>query len=238
MPSRLHFDGSHIKSSVVFIPLSKIIVMKKITICLLGTIFLFGCGPTDENTEIQETNTVENCIYTYNSVTTQLDWTAYKFLRKAGVGGTFKTIQVDGTLTGANPKTIIESLSFSIPISSVETNDPGRNEKIANYFFGNLENSELLSGKVVSLGDNGKAVLSITMNGITKDVEGDFTLIDNLFNYSTEIDVLNWNAGLGIQKLNEACNDLHTDVENGDTESKLWPDVTIKLAMELTKKCD
>jgi hypothetical protein len=101
-----------------------------------------------------------------------------------------------------------------------------------------LEGGELLSGKVVRLADDGMATLEIRMNGINKDVSGTYTLVDNIFNFSTDIDVLNWNAGLGIKKLNEACNDLHTDVENGDTESKLWPDVSIKLSIELTKKCD
>jgi hypothetical protein len=212
--------------------------MKKAIAIIVGIFIFAACSSSNENDNQENQVVVENCIYSYNSVTTKLDWTAYKFLRKAGVGGTFKTINVEGNLSGASPKAIIESLSFSIPVNSVETNDPGRNEKIANFFFGSLEGGELLSGKVVRLADDGMATLEIRMNGINKDVSGTYTLVDNIFNFSTDIDVLNWNAGLGIKKLNEACNDLHTDVENGDTESKLWPDVSIKLSIELTKKCD
>lgn len=203
-----------------------------------ASLLFASCGEGEETTDTVMEQTVENCLYTYNPAMTKLDWTAYKFLRKAGVGGTFTVINVEGEKSGANPKTIIESLSFSIPVNSVETNDPGRNKKIDSLFFGTLNNTSLLSGEVVSLNENGKAVLRVTMNDITNDVEGDYTLEDNVFTFNTEINVENWNAQAGINRLNEACKDLHTDVENGDTESKLWSEVTISFSTELTKKCD
>lgn len=205
---------------------------------ITASLLFTSCGSGEETTETVVEPTVENCLYTYNPAMTKLDWTAYKFLRKAGVGGTFTTINVEGNKSGANPRTIIESLSFSIPVNSVETNDPGRNKKIDSLFFGTLNNTSLLSGEVVSLNENGKAVLRVTMNDITNDVEGDYTLEDNVFTFNTEINVENWNAQAGIISLNEACKDLHTDVENGDTESKLWSEVTISFSTELTKKCD
>ena len=213
--------------------------MKNIYLFGIGvSLFLSSCGGSEETQELSSDQTIENCIYTYNPALTKLDWTAFKFLRKAGVPGTFTTINVEGAKSGANPKSIIESLSFSIPVNSVETNDPGRNKKIDSLFFGKLNNTALLSGKVVSLGDNGKAILLVTMNDISNEVEGDYTLNDNVFKFNTEINVERWNAQSGIKSLNEACKDLHTDVENGDTESKLWSEVTISFSTELTKKCD
>jgi len=214
--------------------------MKHIHLFGIGiSLLLASCGGTENETQEEVTDKViENCIYTYNPAMTALDWTAYKFLRKAGVGGTFTTINVEGNKSGADPKSIIESLSFSIPVSSVETNDPGRNKKIDSLFFGKLNNSSLLSGKVVSLGENGKAILLVTMNDISNEVEGDYTLTDNVFTFNTEINVERWNAQSGIESLNEACKDLHTDVENGDTESKLWSDVTISFSTELSKECN
>lgn len=224
--------------------------MKNIYISGLGLLLLFSsCSGGEETQEPSSEQTVENCIYTYNPALTKLDWTAFKFLRKAGVPGTFTTINVEGSKSGGNPKSIIKSLSFSIPVSSVETNDPGRNKKIDSLFFGTLNNTSLLSGEVVSLGEmkkacetcNGKigrAVLRVTMNEITNDVEGDYTLEDNIFTFNTEINVERWNAQSGIKSLNEACKDLHTDAENGDTESKLWSEVTISFSTELTKRCN
>lgn len=213
--------------------------MKNIYISGLGLLLLFSsCSGGEETQEPSSEQTVENCIYTYNPALTKLDWTAFKFLRKAGVPGTFTTINVEGSKSGGNPKSIIESLSFSIPVSSVETNNLDRNKKIDSLFFGKLNNTALLSGKVVDLGDNGKAILLVAMNDISNEVEGDYTLNDNIFTFNTEINVERWNAQSGIKSLNEACKDLHTDAENGDTESKLWSEVTISFSTELTKRCN
>lgn len=200
-----------------------------------------SCGGQDESNEETEVKVkeVENCIYTYNPNKTDLNFTAYKFIRKAGVGGTFTGLQVEGELVGAIPKDIIESLSFSIPTSTVETNNQDRNKKIDSLFFGELAGTHMITGEVVSLNEKtGKATLSITMNEITNEVEGDYSLVDNKFDFSAEINVNEWEAQEGIKALNEACKDLHTDVENGDTESKLWPDVTLEFETVLDKKCD
>lgn len=215
--------------------------MKKIIIMniLFGGLLLTSCGGEEVAEEsAQPAQKIQNCLYSFNPVQTEVAWTAYKFLRKAGVDGSFTKLDVDGTLTSNNPREIISSLSFSIPISSIETNDPSRNEKIRNFFFGSLSSTDMLTGKVVSLGDDGKAVLAITMNEITNDVEGEYSLEDDTFKYSTSIDVNNWNASVGLAALNKECEGLHTDIENGDTESKLWPDVQINFQTKLTKKCD
>ena len=205
------------------------------------TVTISGCS-SDESSEKEadiKVNEIQNCVYTYVPGKSDLRFTAYKFLNKTGVGGTFSSYQVDGDLTGAVPKDIIESMSFSIPTSTVETNNLDRNKKIDSLFFGNLENTALLTGKVVQLNEeNGMATLEITMNDITNDVEGEYTLVDNKFNFSADIDVNQWNAQKGLSALNEACYDLHTDVANGDTVSKLWPDVSLEFETILEKKCD
>jgi polyisoprenoid-binding protein YceI len=209
-------------------------------IALISTV-LVSCNSEDKKekeTEV-EVKKIENCVYTYTPGKTDLRFTAYKFLRKAGVGGTFTGFQVDGDLSGAVPKEIFESMSFTIPTSTVETNNLDRNKKIDSLFFGNLEATSLIKGKVVKLDEStGMATLEITMNEITKEVQGEYSLEENKFNFSTDINVNDWNAQEGISALNEACKDLHTDVENGDTESKLWPDVTLEFESVLEKKCD
>lgn len=209
------------------------------TVITAGLLFA-SCGEeAQEKTEkTEEKSEIRNCLYSYNPASSELNWTAYKFLRKAGVGGTFKEINVDAPESTGDVQSMIEALSFQIPITSTETKDDGRNKKIQEFFFGALASTELISGKVVSLGENGKAVLAITMNEITQEVEGDYTLQGATFTYNTEIDVNDWNAEAGIAALNKECEDLHTDYENGDTESKLWSDVTISFSTTLTEVCD
>lgn len=209
-------------------------------IALISTV-LVSCSSEDKKekqTDV-EVKKIENCVYTYMPGKTDLRFTAYKFLRKAGVGGTFTGLQVEGDLSGAVPKDIFESMSFTIPTSTVETNNLDRNKKIDSLFFGNLEATSVITGEVIKLDEStGMATLEITMNEITNEVQGEYRLEENKFNFSTEINVNDWNAQEGISALNEACKDLHTDVENGDTESKLWPDVTIEFESVLEKKCD
>ena len=203
--------------------------------------FLTSCGGDQEKEAIAEDKsekTIENCIYSYNPAKTELNWTAYKFLNKTGVGGSFRTVNVDGLSSSADPKALIASLSFSIPVSSTETNDPSRNGKIIDFFFGSLANTQNLTGKVVELADDGTATLSIIMNDIEKEVQGQYILDKGVFSFQTEINVEEWNASAGIENLNEECKDLHTDVQNGDTESKLWSDVAISFKTELTRACD
>lgn len=214
--------------------------MKKYMYSVMAlSLFLVSCGGGEDKTEEkQEETKIVNCLYKYNPATSELSWTAYKFLNKTGVGGSFTQINVDGAESAGDAHSLIESLSFSIPISSTETNDAGRNQKIQNFFFGSMAATEEITGKVVSLGDNGKAILAITMNEITQEVEGDYSLDGAKFMYSTEINVDDWNGQMGIEALNEECKDLHTDYENGDTESKLWSDVSISFSTTLTEICD
>ena len=216
--------------------------MKKYIYSLLvGSLFLTSCGEGEDNQAITNDHSdkkIENCIYTYNAAKSELNWTAYKFLNKTGVNGSFKTVNIDGSESSADPKSLISSLSFSIPVSSTETNDPSRNDKIIEFFFGKLTNTEVITGKVVKLGEDGVATLSIMMNEIEKEVQGQYILDKETFTFQTEINVEEWNASSGIESLNEACEELHTDVQNGDTESKLWSEVTISFKTELTKNCD
>jgi hypothetical protein len=215
-------------------------MMKKymFTAMALG-LLLVGCGEeADSAKEVQGDTKVMNCLYSYNPANSELKWTAYKFLNKTGVGGSFTQINVSGAESTGDAHSLIESLSFVIPISSTETNDAGRNQKIQNFFFGSMASTEEIAGKVVSLGDNGRAILAITMNEITLEVEGDYSLDGARFMYSTEINVDDWNGQMGIKALNDECKDLHTDYENGDTESKLWSDVSISFSTTLTEICD
>lgn len=202
-------------------------------------LLLMSCGTEDSTTEISDKKKkVENCYYEYSPTDSKLDWTAFKFLRKAPVGGTFTTISVNGGDKSGDIEGLIENLSFSIPVSTIETKNSDRNKKIDSLFFGSMKMPENITGEVIDLKDDGKAVIAITMNDLTNEVSGDYTLEDATFTYKTTIDVLDWNASEGLTALNTACKDLHTDTENGDTESKLWSVVDIVFTTTLKKECE
>jgi polyisoprenoid-binding protein YceI len=206
--------------------------MKKIILlsATLLTGLLFSCGGNGDKSTKSST---EKCAYSVVNENCTLEWTAFKFTERKGVTGTFKEINIDGMASSEDPKTLIESLSFSIPTSSVETENPERNGKISKQFFGTIS-TENITGEVKTLGKGGKAVIAIKMNGMSKDVTGDYTLNAGTFVFKAAIDVVDWNAGNGIAALNAICKDVHTGT---DGVSKLWSEVDLSFTTVLKKTC-
>lgn len=219
----------------------KINMMKRTTLFTLGLsiLFLTACGSgNDENTADEGVNaegqTAEaSCMYRYNEGTSKLTWTGYKTTAKKGVPGSFNEITVSSE-QNEDPRRVIESINFSIKTSSVETNDESRNQKISTLFF-DVMNTPFIEGKIKELKDDGKAVFEIMMNGISIDVEGDYTLEGAMFKWSKDVDVSAWNGLMAVESLNEACKDLHT---GEDGVSKTWSEVNLSLEVELLSDCD
>jgi hypothetical protein len=202
-------------------------------LCALSALVLIGCQ-SESTAESKKKETVKQCFYSYSSGSSVLEWTAFKFTEKTPVKGTFNTIDIEGLETSDDPKKLIESLSFEIATESVETQNPERNGKIAELFFGTIA-TPVINGKVRSLSNNGKATIEISMNNLKQDVVGDYTLDGSKFSFNAVIDVLKWNAGKGIETLNTACKDLHTGT---DGKSKLWSEVELSFTTELSSDCN
>lgn len=174
------------------------------------------------------------CLYSYESNTSSLEWTAFKFTDKTPVKGTFNEIKIEGSKTADDEKEMIESLTFTINTNSVETQNEERNGKIVKLFFGSID-TDAITGKVKSLGDNGEALIEIKMNNSAQEVAGKYTLDEGLFSFTATIDVMKWNAGKGISLLNEACKVLHT---GPDGKSKLWSEVDLSFTTQLKSECN
>jgi len=204
----------------------------------LAGLMISSCAEGTDDTASADVDNKETCLYSYSAENSELKFTAYKFLGKTGVGGTFNEINVKGGEENESAIAVLESLSFEIPVSSIATKDEGRDEKIKEHFFGQI-NTPTLTGKVVRINEEANsATLIITMNEVSNEVRGKYTLNDGAFTFDTEINVNDWQANEGIVRLNEVCKDLHTDHANGDTESKLWPDVTLSFVTQLKKNCN
>ncbi len=191
-----------------------------------------SCGGETKTEAPKETE--KACFYTYNSGASVLEWTAFKFTEKTPVKGTFNEIKIEGMESSDDPKKLIESMTFTIETSSVETQNEERNGKIAKLFFTTIGTPQI-TGKVKSLGEDGNATVEIKMNNLSQDVVGSYTLIDGKFSFNATIDVLKWNAGAGIKELNTACKDLHT---GADGVSKLWSEVALSFTTELSSDCE
>lgn len=175
------------------------------------------------------------CRYSYDHDSTSVKWTAYKFTEKAGVSGTFDTVNVSGTAADQMDWTMVFSNAvFSIPVSSINSNAPDRDMKIKQHFFGTMSATSALEGRVVSLGMD-SAIVEIAMNGATVPVGMSVRNEDNIVKLEGVIDLGAWNALKSADALNKVCFDLH---KGADGVSKLWPEVKLEIRTVLSEKCD
>ena len=199
--------------------------MKKIStlaLALLTMTQLMSCG-TDKKSDKEVKKS--DASYVLNKAKNKIVWTAYKFTEKTPVKGQFRKINITGGGEGNTIKEAINNAEFAIPISSIFTQNSERDYKIKKFFFGIMQDPELLSGKLMLENDSiGHAHL--TMNGITNKLPFKYTITDQSFTMSTKMDVLNWNAQSSIDSLNTICKDLHKGL---DGISKLWSEVAISV---------
>jgi hypothetical protein len=209
--------------------------MKKLL--LIATSFLFiCCSSVEESNEKEilspETNKETNKEYTYTLGDVFVKWTAFKHSSKAQVGGQFKSAEVEGFTEGTDLYSCITGVSFKIPVNSTSTNDTVRDYKIVNSFFNTMVSTEFITGKIISLEENGKGKLSINMNNkeIEKVFKWEMDESTKEIYIKTAIDVLNWGAQSSLDALNEVCLEQHT---GPDGKNKLWPNVDITVIVDL-----
>jgi polyisoprenoid-binding protein YceI len=197
------------------------------------TLGLSSCGEAAKDETGDEADK-DICVYSYNEGSTDFEWISYKTNSKKPVPGTFNDISVTSE-SSEDPLEVIESLQFTMNTASVETANEDRNGKIADKFFGTLETAEI-TGKVASVNEEtGKAAITVTMHGMSVDVEGDYTMEDGTFSWTSTIDVKSWDGMAGIIALNTLCYDLHT---GEDGVSKLWSEVALSFSTTLVSDCD
>lgn len=199
---------------------------------IVSTMILNSCS-SNNTEEVEQESSVQECYYTIAENSIQVNWVAYKFTEKTPVEGTFDEVKVQGLTTLNNLDKLINGLSFEIPVSSLNSANPERDEKIKTTFFGNLKETPILKGYVVSV-DGDELVLSLSLNGITKDVVGKKTFENGIFTFKATLDLTVFDAGGAVEALNKLCYDLHIGT---DGLSKLWDEVEIRFQCAVNEDC-
>jgi len=207
--------------------------MKSLFLSAIAISTLFVSCTNDNSSEELQDSGIQECYYTINESSVHVNWVAYKFTEKTPVEGTFDEVKIDGFTTLNDLDKLIKGLSFEIPVSSLNSNNPERDEKIKNTFFGALKETAVLKGYVVSVsGDD--LVLSLSLNGITKDVTGKKSFENGVFKFSAKLDLNIFNAKGAVDALNKLCYDLHI---GADGVSKLWDEVEIRFQCTVSEEC-
>lgn len=197
---------------------------KSILILLTITV-LIACGGDKKDKTNPYKKEKSTAAFILGDAIHSINWTGYKTTEKVPVNGKFTKVDIIAGGEGNTVKEAIDNAEFSIPISSIFTSDSSRDYKIRKFFFGVMENTQLLSG-TFKLENDSVGYVNMTMNGITKKLPFNYTIDGKAFAMQTKMDILNWNAQSSIDSLNAVCKDLHKGL---DGVSKTWAEVAIDI---------
>ena len=170
--------------------------------------------------------------YTIDLKNTVLNWTAYKTTDKVPVKGVFQEVKIINEKTSTSVGGVLNGLEFEIPVSSIFSKDSIRDWKLREYFFGAMKNSLKLTGKFHTE-ENGKGKISLTMNGLSKDLPFTFSVDGDDIILNATMDLDTWQAQAAIASLNVVCNDKH---KGADGISKTWNEVSIGAHIKVVSK--
>ncbi|WP_194767150.1 YceI family protein [Tamlana sp. I1] len=202
--------------------------MKKISLLFIAmAISLTSCKQEKKETKTEAATEVSAAKqFVIKPEGTSVKFTAYKTTDKVGVGGEFTTVNFDEK-SGATPEEALNNLKFSIPVSSLFTNDATntRDAKIKTSFFGAMLDTDLITGTIKYV--NGSVVASVTMNGETNNLPMDVKITDERrVTLTGTMNLAEWKALDALASLNKVCFDLH---KGADGVSKTWEDVAIEV---------
>jgi polyisoprenoid-binding protein YceI len=202
--------------------------MKKIFVLVLiiaSSISYTSCK--SENKSKKNSNT-----FIVNANKSEINWTAYKTTDKVPVKGKFTELTITKNGSGNTITEALNTTEFSIPVSSVFSNNPDRDNKLKTLFFGAMKNTEILSG-IISINNSTNGIVSLTMNGVTENLPFTFEVIENMIQIKAIMNTDSWQAQTAIASLNKACFDLH---KGADGVSKTWSDVAIDINVYFSKQ--
>ncbi|SHM84668.1 YceI-like domain-containing protein [Cyclobacterium lianum] len=209
--------------------------MKKIHYLVITLVSLtcFNCSNSRNTEETQDQENTSNYELVRDS--TKVGFVAYKTTDKVPVGGEFTNINISNFGSGDTAFEAMNGTEFSIPVSSLFTNDPTgtRDPKILEFFFDALENTELISG-VFKVDANQQCSIDVTLNGQTENIPLEYSVVDDTkFVFDGVMELANWDALDAVASINKACEALHT---GSDGISKTWSEVAVHAEVLLAKK--
>jgi len=163
-------------------------------------------------------------------------WKAFKTPLKLGVGGHFTKVNYTSSVKSSTDlNTLVAGSTVAIEVASVDSNNKGRDEKLLNDFFKQMAGPNI-KAKILSLKKNkdarktGIATVSVTMNGVTREVPMKYSFSGGILSADGVIDLLDFKALKALNAINKSCYDLH--------QGKTWSDVNIGFTMTIKATCN
>lgn len=191
----------------------------------------FACNTRKEQHKTPEFSSSETSLknqYSVDPSAITIRWTAYKFTTRVGVSGTFTKATFQNKNSIGTVDALLKESRLRIPTASVYSNNEIRDPKLRDVFFKTLDTHEIIGNIKTAKDSRGK--VSIRMNSLDNEVPYSYSIEKDTLLIKTHVDISDWNGNIAIQKLNEACDELH---KGADGLSKLWPDVQIDIKIPL-----
>ena len=206
--------------------------LRNLTLLLISLVVLNACS-TATKKEDESTAKEEKCLYKYDNQSLNFTWTAYKFTTKKGVNGTFDDIKVTVADDASSLDALLNSVQFSINSGSVNSNEPARDIKISEFFFGTMTNSNIITGSLKNV-EGKNATVSLTLNDLTVDIPGTIELSGDTVKLKSTVDLKAFKGEEAVKKLNEVCSEKHT---GDDGVSIFWDVVDVSVQAVVNKTC-
>ena len=178
-----------------------------------------------KNTTKKEKISTDEKGYTVDQKTTTVNWIAYKTNDKIPVKGQFTQLNLENSSKSKTALEALDNLKFSIPVSSLFTNDTIRDNKLKKFFFGVMDNTELISG-TLKITEHNKGTATLLMNGVESSFPIEYKKNGQMLTISGTLNLDSFNGNKAIQSINKVCFDLH---KGADGISKTWSEVKINV---------
>jgi hypothetical protein len=204
--------------------------MKNPVTLLFAFILIVSFTSCKDKTEKKQKEATSSYAIDFNK--SEINWTAYKTSQKLPVKGKFTSLNILKNGSGATISEALNNTEFSIPVSSIFSNNPDRDNKLKTLFFGVMKDTELLRGQI-QIQSGTKGEVALFMNGITEKLPFTYKVIDEKIKIKATMNTDAWHAQAALESLNKACFDLH---KGPDGVSKTWSDVAIDIDVYFKKK--
>ena len=120
--------------------------MKKITLLVFAIII--GLSTISCKKEVKKDKDISQPTtevgFSLDDSTAKIEWTAYKTTEKIAVKGEFTKISITNAKTSKNAFDLINGIEFSIPVSSIFSNNEDRDNKLKKFFFGVIDRKSVV----------------------------------------------------------------------------------------------
>jgi len=164
-------------------------------------------------------------LYSIEPRTTTVFWTGYKTTAKTPVKGQFTKLEILNIKKEKTARAAIDGLEFSIPVSSLFSNEATRDTKLKDFFFSVMDNTSSLTGTLQVVNDT-LAQAELKMNGVSKTIPLTYFIDGQMLSMQGKLNVLDWNTQEALASLHKVCEEKHT---GDDGISKTWEEVGVNI---------